>query len=204
MATKAKSYIFQDMAKKAAAANVQLQSQKSLQWFRGMAQTIQVSPQQMLSSSENDFVKRVDNSMIGSLVFYFYDPKGKDTLPYYDKFPLVFVTDINPDGWSGINLHYLPPMLRAQIMEALYNQAINKKQPELMRLRISYKILKSLSVAPLVKQCYKRYLKPHLASNVMKVRPQNWDMAVFLPTQRFAKKPAEVVWTETKKKARAR
>lgn len=200
---KSKTYIFQGLAKKAATANIQLQSQQSLNWFRGMAQNVSVSPQQMLSSSENDYVKRVDNSLIGSLVFYFYSPKGKDTLPYYDKFPLVFISDINPDGWSGINLHYLPPMMRAQIMETLYNTAINTKQPENMRLRISYKILKSLSVAPIIKQCYKKYLSTHLASNVMKVKPPNWDMAVFLPTQRFVKKSAEVVWTESRKKIRA-
>jgi hypothetical protein len=198
----AQSYIFQGLAKKALAAGVVPRTDKSLQWFRSQVQN--VSPQNMLSSSENDLVKRIDNSMIGTLCFYMYDPKGKDTLPYYDRFPMVFITDIHPDGWSGINIHYLPPVLRAQIMSSLYNTAINKKQPENMKLQISYKILKSMSVAPMVKQCYKKYLSGHVKSRIMKVRSNNWDMAVFLPTQRFVKKSAEQVWTETRKKVKQR
>ena len=200
----ANAYIFQDLAKKARLSKIVPRTDQALSWFRGMAQGMSVAPQQMLSSSENEFVKRIDNGLIGTLCCYMYDPKGKDTLPYYDRFPLIFVTDINPDGWSGINLHYLPPVLRAQIMSALYNTAVNTKQPENMRLRISYKILKSLSVAPLVKQCYKRYLSTHVRSKIMKIKSNNWDMAVFLPTQRFVKKSAEQVWAETRRKVKTR
>ena len=28
-----------------------------------------------------------NTSMIGKMYFYFYDPKTKDTMPYYDRFP---------------------------------------------------------------------------------------------------------------------
>ena len=47
-----------------------------------------------------------DKSFIGRMYFYFYDPKTKDTLPYYDKFPLVIPIERYPDGFLGLNLHY--------------------------------------------------------------------------------------------------
>ena len=28
---------------------------------------------------------------------FFYDPKTKEKLPYYDRFPLVLILDINSD-----------------------------------------------------------------------------------------------------------
>ena len=29
--------------------------------------------------------------IVGSMQMFFYDPKTKDTLPYYDKFPLAII-----------------------------------------------------------------------------------------------------------------
>ena len=29
------------------------------------------------------------NTIIGKMYFFYYDPKTKDSLPYYDRFPLV-------------------------------------------------------------------------------------------------------------------
>ena len=31
---------------------------------------------------------------------FFYDPKTKDKLPYYDRFPVVIINEIYPDGFS--------------------------------------------------------------------------------------------------------
>ncbi len=193
------SYLFQTMAQKAAKLNLKPQTQASIKWFRNAAKAATTTPNKMLGADENIRVKRIDEDMVGSLCFFLYSPKGKDTLPYYDRFPLVFVSDINPDGWSGLNIHYLPPVLRAKLMDALYQTAINKKNPEKTKLKISYKILNALTTAQFFKPCYKQYLAAHLSSNIMKVKPENWDMCAFLPTQRFVKKTAEQVWADSRK-----
>ena len=38
----------------------------------------------------------------GLLNMFFYDPKGRNTLPYYDTFPLVLPLEEYPDGFLGI------------------------------------------------------------------------------------------------------
>ena len=50
---------------------------------------------------------------------FFYDPKPeqKKNLPYFDMFPLVFPLRRMGDGFTGINVHYLPPAFR----EDFYN-----------------------------------------------------------------------------------
>ena len=48
----------------------------------------------------------------GGLYLFQYDAKHKDTLPYWDKLPLVFPFRKVPDGFYGLNLHYLPYGLR--------------------------------------------------------------------------------------------
>jgi hypothetical protein len=195
------AYIFQDIAAKGAKLGIQRDSsKKSIDWFRGMAQTItRVSPQNILSDKENSPVTTVSKSHIGSLLFYSYNPKGKDTLPFYDKFPLVFISDLHSDGWSGLNVHYLPPYLRAKLMDALYKTAINKNDPENMKLAISYKILNSIAKSAQFGPCYKKYLAGHVVSPIRRVSSENWDLAVMLPLQRFAKKSAQEVWTESMK-----
>jgi len=198
------AYIFTLLASRAIAARTAAGAAggrlaRSAIWFRELAQKITyVSPTKLLSDKENEAVPRMDSTIIGSMVFYFYDPKHKDTLPYYDKFPLVFVSEIYPDGWAGINVHYLPPFLRAKLMDALYKTAEGKGTDK-MKLHISYNILKSISKMTHFKPCYKRYLANHIRSNVVKVKPNNWDMALMLPTQRFAKKSASYVWAESQK-----
>ena len=43
---------------------------------------------------------------------YFYDPKTKQQMKYYDRFPLIMCVQMYNNG-LGLNFHYLPPMLRA-------------------------------------------------------------------------------------------
>ena len=44
----------------------------------------------------------------GEMYMFYYDAKHKDTLPYWDRFPLVFPFSKVKDGFLGLNLHYLP------------------------------------------------------------------------------------------------
>ena len=74
------------------------------------------------------------------MFMFIYDPKHKDTLPFYDTFPLVFPIEIYSDSFLGINLHYLPPVLRAKLMDALYTTANNNKYNEYKLINISIKI----------------------------------------------------------------
>ena len=83
--------------------------EKSYQWYRQ-----QISSLGKLTNT-NQILKdtKISTRLIpGEMYLFFYDPKHKDTLPYYDRLPLVLPFRKVPDGFYGINLHYLPYMMR--------------------------------------------------------------------------------------------
>lgn len=134
----------------------------------------------------------------GSMYMYYYDPKWKDELPFYDKFPLIFPFRVKPDRFWGINLHYLSLPLRAKLMDALYDLTNNKRYDEKTKLKISWEILMKSSKTHYVKACVKQYLKSHTRSHFLYVEPEHWDIAIWLPLEKFEKKNKAEVWSNSK------
>ena len=128
-----------------------------------------------------------------------YDAKNKDTLPYYDRFPLIFPINIVRGGFMGMNMHYLPPMLRAKLMDELYDVASNDKFDARTRLEVSYKLLSSASKFSLFKPTVKRYLSSHVKSRFVKIESSEWDIALFLPLQNFVGASKQKVWADSRK-----
>ena len=151
-------------------------------------------------------INRISPIHIGKMVTFYYDPKLKATLPYYDRFPLVIPIEIYDNGFLGLNLHYLPPRLRFILMETLYERVykvensneINEKR----RTQISYNILKRISSTRYYAPCVKRYLNNHLVSRIYKLRNEDWEMALYLPTERFEKASKQQIWRESRQKMR--
>jgi hypothetical protein len=130
---------------------------------------------------------------------YLYDPKYKDTLPFYDKFPLIFPFHVESDRFWGINFHYLPPPLRAKLMDSLYDVANNQRYDESTKLRINYQILNSASKFRYFKPCVKQYLFTQMKSKFVYIYPSEWDIALFLPSEKFSKASKAQVWAESRK-----
>jgi hypothetical protein len=141
------------------------------------------------------------STIIGKMLLFQYSPKGAKTLPFWDEFPLIFPINIYHDGYLGINLHYLPPVFRAQLMDDLYQLIILKdKMDEKTRLRISYKILQNRSKTGFYKPCIKRYLYNNVKSQWSVIPVVDWDTAMMLPLQRFHKASDLTVWGNSVKK----
>jgi len=138
----------------------------------------------------------------GFMYMFGYDAKHKDTLPYYDRFPLIFPFQVTADHFMRINLHYLPLQYRARLMDALYSITTNKKFDEKTRLRISYDLLNSSAKYRYFEPCVKKYLKSQLKTRFLLVPSAEWDIALFLPTERFAKASKTQVWADSKKMIR--
>jgi hypothetical protein len=128
---------------------------------------------------------------------YVYDAKTKDTLPYWDAFPLIFHVKTEKDGFYGINMHYLDLGLRARLMDALYSTINNENYDETTKLNISYNLLKQASNLKLFEPCFKKYLFSQVRSRMIFVEPKEWDIALFLPLQRFQKASSDQVWRES-------
>jgi len=141
-----------------------------------------------------------DKSFIGRMYFYFYDPKTKDSLPYYDKFPLVIPIERYPDGFLGLNLHYISPKQRVLLLDKLSILLTDHNYDEKTRLRISYDYLSRASKMYQAKPCIKRYLFSHIQSRFLEITADEWDIAAMLPVESFVKAKKNKVWSESEDK----
>ena len=194
------SYIFTQIAQKGKAEGVDdsIRQRDARTWYRDAAQQIKSVNRNRMMNDKDNVVSSLDPESIGKMFMFFYDPKHKDTLPYYDMFPLIFLLDFKDNGFMGINLHYLPPVLRAKLMDALYSTANNNKYNASTKLNVSYQILNAASRYRYFKPCLKHYLADHVQGNYLNIEPKNWDSALMLPTERFKKASADKVWRESR------
>jgi hypothetical protein len=133
------------------------------------------------------------------MYMFYYDAKHKETLPYFDRFPMIFPYKKVKGGFMGINMHYLPHVLRAKLMDSLYDIASNDKYDETTKLRISYNVLNSAAKYKWFKPCIKHYLTSQVRSRFIYVYPAEWDIALFLPLERFDGATKSQVWKDSKK-----
>jgi len=171
------------------------------EWYRKQAQGVSKGSvsQSKLESQLTKSGRAKGRLQYGNMYMFAYDPKHKDTLPYYDKFPLVFPINKAKGGFLGINLHYLPPTLRAKLMDALYSTTTNKKYDDSTRLKISYDILNSAAKFKPFKPTVKHYLSNQLQSRFLLIAPSEWDTALFLPTANFVGASKQKVWADSRK-----
>ena len=137
-------------------------TQQSREWFRNQARTSSVRGDRGASQIVRDKTRIANRPSIGRMYFFSYDPKYKATLPYYDRFPLIFKVGQYRGGFEGINMHYLPYRLRARLMDALYETANNKRYDETTRLRITYDLLKAATKYKEFKPTYKKLSLIHI------------------------------------------
>lgn len=145
------------------------------------------------------FRNEVKNGKV-NLYFYFYDPKTKDTLPYYDIFPLIIPLGLYNDGFLGLNLHYIHPKYRLILLDKLQTTLTDTRFDENTRMRMSYDVIKNSSRLFEAKPCIKRYLTTHVKSNFLELTADEWDMAVLLPFEQFKKQSQVRVWADSRKK----
>ena len=175
--------VFDDLlAKGVRAGEVPARTDSARAWYRDRARTTRIQPQTLIKIDRKRLTSRV---MIGRMYHFFYDPKHKKTLPYYDRFPLIFPFKRVRGGFLGINLHYLPLRLRAKLMDELYGLTRDNRYDEDTRLKISYNVLNGAAKYKYFKPCVKHYLTPHVKSRFLEVYAAEWDIALFLPTERF-------------------
>ena len=167
------------------------------EWFRKKVRSLSrgVTSKNLMNQG-NTFHAR---PKIGNMYFYYYDPKHKDKLPYYDKFPLTIVIEQYRDGFLGLNLHYLSPKMRGVFMSKLLDLTSGNLD-EKSKLEISYKFLKGAAKYKEFRPCVKRYLYSHMKSRAMKVEPLDWLPAVFLPVAQFKGKSKSGVWSDSRLK----
>tara|TARA_A100001011_G_C14264963_1_gene824235 strand:- start:104 stop:688 length:585 start_codon:yes stop_codon:yes gene_type:complete len=177
-------------------AGIQPRSKESLNWFRTKLKSLRVNRNALL---KDENTVETNKPLPGRMFMYFYDPKNKDTLPYYDRFPLIFLVEGAPGGFYGLNLHYLDPINRAKLFDQLIDYATSKKYSDRTRLRLKYNLLKGASKLSRFQPCFKHYLTEHITSRISEIKPTEWEVALFMPTESFVKKSKSAVHNLSKK-----
>jgi len=179
-----------------------LRTRESREWFRKKSAQLGKSVSRINRNElmNEDPIKKVSQPMPGDMYMFYYDPKHKDTLPYYDRFPLVIMVEKAEGGFYGLNLHYLPPLLRAKFLDALLEVINNRLYDDTTRFRLSYQILKSAGKMKYFKPCFKHYLTEHVQSRFAKVEAPEWEIATFLPTAQFEKASKSKIYADSRRK----
>lgn len=176
--------IFKDVLKDGLSKGyVPNKTQEARNWFRQKAMATTATSNQVYQRAEmQDFRSRPEP---GNMYFYYYDPKHKDTLPDYDIFPCSLIYKMTPDGWYGLNFHYLDHIKRAYLLDALYEVTSDKNYDDKTKFAVTYEIMQRTWKMRFYRDCIKRYLVHHVRSRFVYVPPSEWDIAMFLPVENF-------------------
>lgn len=180
------------------AGQIPARTDQARSWYRDTAKQFGKNINEK-SLMNKDKTRLVNQIRPGNMYMFQYDPKYKETLPYYDRFPLIFPFRVEGDRFWGINLHYLPHRMRAQLMDSLYEMVNNQRYDETTRIQGSYQLLNRAARMRFIQPCVKQYLFSQMNSRFMYVYPSEWDIALFLPLERFSKATTSQVWAESKR-----
>ena len=197
--------VFQTILSRAAKAGIiPLKSRDSNRWFRQQAKALRTQGNTIIRHLGKAGDLRSDQIYPGEMYIFEYDAKHKDTLPYWDRFPVIFCVRLyggRGAGMLGINLHYLPLTMRAKLMDAL--MTLRGQKDGRIRLALTYQILKSASRYAFFRPCLKRYLASHLRTKVMRIEAEEWSMAAWLPgVAKWVGASQEEVWRASSKMMR--
>ena len=173
-------------------AGIQARTDQSRNWFsRQVKQLGTVNRNKLM---RDDALDPTANPKIGDMIMYFYDPKMKNELPYYDKFPLTILVQPTKGGFQGLNLHYLSPKVRALFLDRLMDLAPKNVTDSTRLARLRYNTIKGANKYKEFRPCFKQYLMSQVKSRIVRVPMTDWEIAVFMPTQQFKKVKDESVW----------
>lgn len=170
---------------------------KSVQWYQQQIRKLGTTNGNKIMAERKYLVNTI---IPGKMYLFFYDPKHKKTLPYYDTFPLVLPFRKVQEGFYGLNLHYLQYMTRFRLLGHLFEYINNDAMDETTKLQISWRILTSSSKLAPVKACVKHYLFSHVESRFFEIPISSWITAALLPIDKFEKSNKQSVWNDSRKK----
>jgi hypothetical protein len=168
---------------------------RSLTWYKSTLKTlsagIQTEPSRMNEQEKYDSIAALVNQdqnvnrrrvFPGHLCFFEYKAETP-TLPYYDKYPLVYIFKVSVGEFWGANLHYLRPT-------------------ETRRMTVINKLMEGKIDIP--KKIIHKYLYKRCKSLFLDLAIEEWEEASALPVEDFVlmrgggkiQYPKDYVWEE--------
>ena len=162
----------------------------STRWYRDKVR--EIVPRRLSETNIVSSIRKGESStrpIYGLMNLMYYNPKLKESLPYYDVFPLVIPIKRYNDGFLGINFHYLSIPLRLGLLEKM--QPLSKEGRRIGWQRISK--------FRYIKPCVKRYLASQVQSKFLKIEEDQMQLAAMMPVQKFKKESYGKVHAESRR-----
>lgn len=172
---------------------------KSKTWFEQQARLLSqktIPPQLLIRSNPELNGPKI---LPGSMYLFRYDPLHKDTLPFYDAYPLIFPFKKLPDGMIGLNFHYIPYQWRIKLLDKLMSVKTSTTLDENTKLKFSWSTISGLSTMQIAQPCVHRYLINQVKSPFKKIDANDWATALMLPVERFVGSSKQNVWKDSLK-----
>lgn len=138
----------------------------------------------------------------GQMMFFKYFAKHDKKLPFWDQYPLAFIIDVADDSFLSLNLHYLPYEFREVIIDYLLKTITDTRLDHKSKARFSYGILKTASKYAIAQPALKRHLFSQIRSKVIRINPNEWPEAIYLPIQQWVRASNAKVFADTRRKVR--
>ena len=139
----------------------------------------------------------------GQMIFFKYDPVSQSFISrntYYDRFPLVLITDVYRGGFEGINLHFIHPDYRKFLFDTIMRDLpVVKASVEWRnRVLVDYDRLKSRRQFKFFRPCYRRYSWKGMMRRPVIVPFDLWEQMVEGNTFRFVNAKPVTVYRDSK------
>ena len=148
---------------------------KSFDWYRKQVNSMTTPGAKSLINKG----KATLRPKYGMMNLFGYDAKHKATLPYYDKFPLIFPIEPAKGGFIGINFHYLPFGARVAFLKQLSQYSSDKNFDKKTRYMLDW------VNNPYFRKTTKRYLNSQVRTSFLNIPANEMAVAIFLPVARF-------------------
>ena len=179
-------------------SGIRLSDDKATRWLATNLSKIKTGMKQSSFIDSSRTITRRNQLIPGRMVFYAYDPKTKDDLDFWDDFPVVIILHPKPRGFLGLNLHYLPPQVRATFLNALLKYVDDPNWSAYNNysalIEVTYPLLKFTKKLSKYRPCIKRYLYKHIVSDIAFIQSAEWKTVPFFPLDSFQGASREEVW----------
>jgi len=160
-------------------------------WYRNKLENLQTRARTMVLENRENLHRWPDK---GKMYLFLYMPENRKQLQYYDLAPLVIPIESkrNRINFSALNLHYLFPRYRYELINNLLSEGTNTTRALNKFLRYSEgKDSKTITKTYFYNKCRSRFLE---------IPTEEWELASALPIDQFQKRHKSVVWNDTREK----
>jgi hypothetical protein len=184
--------------------NARGDASKSFTWYQQQVRDL-VGTQYPGPRFQREYAENMTNRMLPGRMYLinYSNPAGRDTLPYYDMFPLILPFNIESNLVTALNFHYLHPVQRLILLEKLMPFKIGDTDIA-TRIRANWNVLSNFARFREVRPAVKRYRRGLIKGRLLFIQPDDWVTAAVLPTEQFKKASKQKVYLDSNRKMRQR